>query len=151
MARENSSGLNVSTRYGVVNIPDGARGELGRGEGGIFTLAADFSADLINSDSIGQAVTVLYPGTLVLRGWAEVETAVSLSGAGAAVSIGRQGGLGTDSADLSGSAVVVGFKALGLKGTFSTGITATTTVVVAMAAGSIEGGAGRLILEVLKA
>jgi hypothetical protein len=151
MARENSSGLNVSTRYGVVAIPDGARGEIGRGEGALFTIAADFSAALINSDSINQAVTVLYPGSLVLRGWAEVETAVSLSGANAGLSIGRQGGLGTDSADLSGSAVGVGFKALGLKGTFSTGITATTTVVVAMASGAIEGGAGRLILEVLKA
>jgi len=151
MAKENSAGLGVSSRYGPIALPDGARGELGRGEGGIYTLADDFSANLINSDSIGQAVTVLFPGTLVLRGWAEVETAVSLSAAGAAVSIGRQGGLGTDSADLSGSAVGVGFKALGLKGTFSTGITATTTVVVGMAAGSIEGGAGRLILEILKA
>ncbi len=151
MARENSSGLGVNTRYGPISLPDGARGELGRGEGGITTIAADFSAALINSDSINAAITVLFPGTLVLRGWVDVEEAMSLSGAGAALSIGAQGGLGTNSADISGTSKGVGLGTLGLKGTFSTGITATTTVVVGMASGSINAGAGRLILEVLKA
>lgn len=151
MARENTSGLGVNTRYGAISLPDGARGELGRGEGGLSTIAADFSAALINSDSINAAVTVLFPGTLVLRGWVEVEEALSLSGAGAALSIGKQGSLGTDSADLSGTSKGVGFATLGLKGTFSIGITATTTVVVGMASGSINAGAGRIVLEVLKA
>lgn len=151
MSKENTAGLGVNTRYGPISIPDGARGELGRSEGGISTIGADFSADLINSDSINAAVTVLFPGTLVLRGWVDVETALSLSGNGAALSIGRQGALGTDSADLSGSSKGVGFATLGLKGTFSTGITATTTVVVGMTSGQIKEGAGRIVLEVLKA
>ena len=148
MAKENSSGLNVNTRYGAISIPDGARGNLA-GKGALNYLTVEFSADKINNDSINAPTTVLF-NCLPLRAWVEVETALSLSGAGAALSFGRQGGLGTDSADLSGSAKGVGFAAAGLKGTFSTGITATTTVVIGMASGGLEGGSGRFVIEYLK-
>jgi hypothetical protein len=148
MAKENSSGLGVNTRYGAISIPDGARGALG-GQGALNYLAVEFSAALLNSDSINAPTTVLF-NALPLRAWVEVETALSLSGAGAALSFGRQGGLGTDSADISGTAKGVGFAVAALKGTFSTGITATTTVVVGMASGSINEGAGRFIIEYLK-
>lgn len=153
MARENSSGLGVNTRYGAVSLPDGARGEFGRNDGGVSFIAADFSADLINSDSINTAITVLPPYTKVLRAYVELETALSLSGAGAALSIGKQGSLGTDSCDLSGTTTAVGFHTLGQKGGFAStaAMTATTTVVVGMASGSINAGAGRFVLEVLKA
>lgn len=148
MAKENSSGLNVNARYGAISIPDGARGNLA-GKGALNYLVVEFSADKINNDSINAPTTVLF-NCLPLRAWVEVETALSLSGAGAALSFGRQGGLGTDSADLSGSAKGVGFAVAGLKGTFSTGITATTTVAIGMASGAIEGGAGRFVIEYLK-
>lgn len=148
MAKENSSGLGVNTRYGAISIPDGARGNLAS-KGALNYLTVEFSADKINNDSINAPTTILF-NALPLRAWVEVETALSLSGAGAALSFGRQGGLGTDSADLSGSAKGVGFAVAGLKGTFSTGITATTTVVIGMASGSIEGGAGRFVIEYLK-
>jgi len=149
MAKENSSGLGVNTRYGPISLPDGAKGALGGHEGALNYLAVEFSAEKINADSINAPTTILF-NCLPLRAWVEVETALSLSGAGAALSFGRQGGLGTDSADLSGSAKGTGFAVAGLKGTFSTGITATTTVVIGMASGAIEGGSGRFIIEYLK-
>ena len=58
MARENSSGLGVNTRYGPVSIPDGARGEL-HSDSGLIYLTADWSADLINNDSINAAITIV--------------------------------------------------------------------------------------------
>lgn len=149
MAKENSSGLGVNTRYGAISIPDGAKGALGGHEGALNYLAVEFSADKINNDSINAPTTILF-NALPLRAWVEVETALSLSGAGAALSFGRQGALGTDSADISGTAKGVGFAVAALKGTFSTGITATTTVVVGMASGSINEGSGRFIIEYLK-
>lgn len=148
MAKENSSGLGVNTRYGAISIPDGARGNLA-GKGALNYLTVEFSADKINNDSINAPTTVLF-NVLPLRAWVEVETALSLSGAGAALSFGRQGALGTDSADLSGTAKGVGFATAALKGTFSTGITATTTVVIGMASGSINEGSGRFVIEYLK-
>lgn len=148
MAKENSSGLGVNTRYGAISIPDGARGNLA-GKGALNYLTVEFSADKINNDSINAPTTVLF-NVLPLRAWVEVETALSLSGAGAALSFGRQGALGTDSADISGTAKGVGFAVAALKGTFSTGITATTTVVVGMASGSINEGSGRFVIEYLK-
>lgn len=149
MAKENSSGLGVNTRYGAISIPDGAKGTLGGNEGALNYLAVEFSAALINSDSINAPTTILY-NALPLRAWVEVETALSLSGAGAALSFGRQGALGTDSADISGTAKGVGFAVAALKGTFSTGITATTTLVVGITSGSINEGSGRFIIEYLK-
>lgn len=148
MAKENSSGLGVNTRYGAISIPDGARGNLA-GKGVLNYLTVEFSADKINNDSINAPTTVLF-NVLPLRAWVEVETALSLSGAGAALSFGRQGALGTDSADISGTAKGVGFAAAALKGTFSTGITATTTVVIGVAGGSINEGSGRFVIEYLK-
>jgi hypothetical protein len=112
-------------------------------------LTVEFSADKINNDSINAPTTILF-NCLPLRAWVEVETALSLSGAGAALSFGRQGALGTDSADISGTAKGVGFAAAALKGTFSTGITATTTVVIGVASGSINEGSGRFVIEYLK-
>lgn len=149
MARENSSGLGVSTRYGVVNLPDGARGTY-QAKGGLTYLVADWSANLINSDSIGQA-TMIVSNFLPLRAWVEIEETLSLSGTGSSICFGKQGSLGTDSADTSGSAVGVGFKTCSLNGVFSTGITATITLVVGMKSGQINGGAGRFVIEGLKA
>jgi hypothetical protein len=148
MAKENSSGLGVNTRYGAISIPDGARGNIAS-KGALNYLTVEFSADKINNDSINAPTTILF-NCLPLRAWVEVETALSLSGAGAALSFGRQGALGTDSADISGTAKGVGFAAAALKGTFSTGITATTTVVIGMASGSINEGSGRFVIEYLK-
>jgi len=148
MAKENSSGLGVNTRYGAISIPDGARGNIAS-KGALNYLTVEFSADKINNDSINAPTTVLF-NCLPLRAWVEVETALSLSGAGAALSFGRQGALGTDSADISGTAKGVGFAAAALKGTFSTGITATTTVVIGVAGGSINEGSGRFVIEYLK-
>jgi hypothetical protein len=148
MAKENSSGLGVNTRYGAISIPDGARGNIAS-KGALNYLTVEFSADKINNDSINAPTTILF-NCLPLRAWVEVETALSLSGAGAALSFGRQGALGTDSADISGTAKGVGFAAAALKGTFSTGITATTTVVIGVAGGSINEGSGRFVIEYLK-
>jgi len=148
MAKENSSGLGVNTRYGAISIPDGARGNIAS-KGALNYLTVEFSADKINNDSINAPTTILF-NCLPLRAWVEVETALSLSGAGAALSFGRQGALGTDSADISGTAKGVGFAVAALKGTFSTGITATTTVVIGMASGSINEGSGRFVIEYLK-
>lgn len=149
MARENSSGLGVSTRYGPISIPDGARGSY-HSANGMEYLVADWSADLINSDSINQAVTIV-SNLMPVRAWVEIETALSLSAAGASLCFGKQGALGTDSADVSGSAIGVGFKVCSLNGIFSTGITATTTLVVGMKSGQINGGSGRFVIECLKA
>jgi len=148
MAKENSSGLGVNTRYGAISIPDGARGNIAS-KGALNYLTVEFSADKINNDSINAPTTILF-NCLPLRAWVEVETALSLSGAGAALSFGRQGALGTDSADISGTAKGVGFAVAALKGTFSTGITATTTVVIGMTSGSINEGSGRFVIEYLK-
>jgi hypothetical protein len=149
MAKENSAGLGVSSRYGQVNVPDGAKGSY-QAKGGLTYLVADWSADLINSDSRGQA-TLVMSNFLPTRAWVEIETATSLSAAGASISFGKQGALGTDSADVSGSAIGVGFKTCSLNGIFSTGITATCTLVVGMKSGQILNGAGRFVIEGLKA
>lgn len=149
MARENSSGLGVSTRYGAVKVPDGAKGSY-QAKGGLTYLVADWSAELINSDSIGQQ-TLVVSNFLPLRAWVEVEEAMTLTTAGSSLCFGKVGALGTDSADTSGSAVGVGFKTCSLNGIFSTGITATTTLVIGIKTGSITAGAGRFVIEGLKA
>lgn len=149
MARENSAGLGVSTRYGPRAVPDGAKGSY-QAKGGLTYLVADWSADLINSDSIGQS-TLVVSNFLPLRAWVEVETALTMTSAGTSLCFGKVGALGTDSADTSGSAVGVGFKTCSLNGIFSTGITATTTLVIGMKSGSITAGAGRFVIEGLKA
>jgi len=148
MAKENTSGLNVNSRYGPVAVPDACIGVI-RTDGGLNQLTVEFSADNINNSDFA-SVVVLQPGCLPLRGWLEVETAISLSGLGAAISLGTQGGLGTNSADVSGTALGVGFKTAGLKGTWSTGLTATTTVAFGVVGGSINEGAGRFVVEYLK-
>lgn len=147
MARENSAGLGVNTRYGPISLPDGAQGSF-TSRDGITTLVAEWSADLINSDSIGPKLIV--SNILPLRAWVEIETALSLSAAGASLCFGKQGSLGTDSADTSGSGVGVGFKTCSLNGIFATGLTATTTLVVGLKSGGINGGAGRFVIECLK-
>lgn len=149
MARENSAGLGVSTRYGAVKVPDGAKGSY-QAKGGLTYLVADWSAELINSDSIGQQ-TLVVSNFLPLRAWVEVEEAMTLTTAGSSLCFGKVGALGTDSADTSGSAVGVGFKTCSLNGIFSTGITATTTLVIGIKTGSITAGAGRFVIEGLKA
>ena len=149
MARENTAGLGVNTRYGPISIPDGARGVLAA-EGALNYLTIEFSSALYNADSINTRTGILF-NCLPLRAWVEIETAISLSGAGVALCFGRKGGLGTDSADISGSAIGVGFKAAALKGTFSTGITATTTLAFGpTVATGFDGGAGRFVIEYLK-
>lgn len=148
MARENSSGLGVNTRYGPVSIPDGARGEL-HSDSGLVYLTADWSADLINNDSINAAITIV-KNILPLRAWVEIEEALTLTTAGASLCFGVKGALGTDSADTSGSSVGVGFKVCSLNGKFSTGLTATATLVVGLKTGSITSGAGRFVVECLK-
>lgn len=149
MARENSAGLGVSTRYGAVKVPDGAKGSY-QAKGGLTYLVADWSAELINSDSIGQQ-TLVVSNFLPLRAWVEIEEAMTLTTAGSSLCFGKVGALGTDSADTSGSAVGVGFKTCSLNGIFSTGITATTTLVIGIKTGSITAGAGRFVIEGLKA
>ena len=149
MARENSSGLGVNTRYGAISSPDGARGNL-TAEGALNYLTIEFSSALYNTDSINTRTGILF-NALPLRAWVEVETAISLSGAGVGLCFGRKGGLGTDGAEISGSATGVGFKVASLKGTFSTGITATTTVAFGpTVATAFDGGAGRFVIEYLK-
>lgn len=148
MAKENSSGLGVSTRYGPVSLPDGARGFF-HSQDGFVHIVADWSADLINSGSINQAVTIVR-NLLPTRAWVEIEEDLSLSGAGSSLCLGVEGALGTDSADVSGSAIGVGFKACSLNGKFSTGLTATTTLVIGMKSGQINGGKGRFVIECLK-
>ena len=149
MAKENSAGLGVSTRYGAISVPDGARGNLA-GQGALNYMTIEFSSTLFNSDSINSRTGILF-NCLPLRAWVEVETPISLSGAGVGLCFGRKGALGTDSADISGSAVGVGFKAAALKGTFSTGITATTTLAFGPTVGTaFDGGSGRFVIEYLK-
>jgi hypothetical protein len=148
MAKENSAGLGVSTRYGPVSVPDGARGSF-HSQDGFIHLVADWSADLIRNGSINQAITIVR-NVLPTRAWVEVEEALSLSGAGSSLCFGQEGQLGTNSADVSGSAVGVGFKACSLNGTFSTGLTATTTLVIGLKSGKIVGGKGRFVVECLK-
>jgi len=149
MAKENSAGLGVSSRSGRVNIPDGAKGSY-QAKGGLTFLVADWSADLINNDSRGQA-TLVISNFLPTRAWVEIEEAMTLTTAGSSLCFGKVGALGTDSAVTSGSAVGVGFKTCSLNGIFSTGITATVTLVVGIKTGSITAGAGRFVIEGLKA
>lgn len=148
MAKENSAGLGVSTRYGPVAIPNGARGTY-HSQDGLFYIVADWSADLINSDSINQAVTVV-KNILPLRAWLEVEEALSLSGTSAGLAVGVQGAISADCAEVTGTAVGVGFATATLLGKFSTGLTATATIVVGVTSGSINAGAGRFVIECLK-
>lgn len=148
MAKENSAGLGVSTRYGPVAVPDGARGFF-HSQDGMVHLVADWSKDLISSGSINQAITIVR-NLLPTRAWVEIEEALSLSGAGSSLCIGVEGALGTDSADVSGSGIGVGFKVCSLNGKFSTGLTATSTLVVGLKSGKIVGGKGRFVVECLK-
>ena len=147
MARENSAGLGVNSRYGPIALPDGAKGCF-TSRDGLTQLVAEWSSTLINSDSVGAKLIV--SNILPVRAWVEVETALALSAAGASLCFGVQGSLGTDSADTSGSAVGVGFKTCSLNGTFLTGITATATLVVGLKSGAINAGAGRFVVECLK-
>lgn len=148
MAKENSSGLGVSSRYGPVSLPDGARGSF-HSQDGITQIVAEWSADLIRNSSINQAITIVR-NTLPTRAWVEIEEALSLSGAGSSLCLGVDGALGTDSADVSGSAIGVGFKVCSLNGKFSTGLTATATLVIGLKSGKIVGGKGRFVVECLK-
>lgn len=148
MARESTSGLGVNTRYGPLNVPDGARGTF-HSQDGLSTLVQDFSAANLNSDSINAPVTVFPPGVLPLRAWLVVDTAVSLSGTTAAITVGTQGSLGTNGAEFTGTAIGVGFKVGSLEGTWSTGLTATTTVVFGVTNGSLNEGSGRIFIEYL--
>lgn len=148
MARENSSGLGVNTRYGPISLPDGARGTY-HSQDGLFYIVADWSADLINSDSINAAVTIV-KNMLPLRAWLEVEEALSLSGTSAGLAIGVQGAITADCAEVTGTAVGIGFATATLLGKFSTGLTATATLVVGVTSGSINSGAGRFVVECLK-
>lgn len=148
MAKENSAGLGVSSRYGPVSVPDGARGTF-HSQDGMYYIVADWSKDLLTSGSINQAITIVR-NMLPLRAWVEIEEALSLSGAGSSLCLGVEGALGTDSADVSGSAIGVGFKACSLNGKFGTGLTATATLVIGLKSGSIEGGKGRFVVECLK-
>jgi len=147
MARENTAGIGVNSRYGPISLPDGARGSY-HSQGGIVELVVDWSADLINSDSIGPVLIV--KNMLPLRAWCEVETALSLSGTSAGLAVGFQGGLAADCAEITGTSVGVGFSTATLLGKFITGITATTTLVVGVTSGSINAGAGRFVIECLK-
>ncbi len=146
MARENSAGLGVNTRYGPISLPDGAQGSY-HSKGPLKTLVLDWSADLINSDSVGAKLIV--KNMLPLRAWVEVETALSLSGTSAGLAVGFQGSFSTDCAELTGTAVGVGFGTATLLGKFITGITATQTLVVGVTSGSINSGAGRFVIECL--
>lgn len=148
MARETTSGLGVNTRYGPLSLPDGARGTF-HSQDGMSTLVQDFSANNLNSDSINAPVTIFPPGVLPTRAWLVVDSAISLSGTTAAICVGTQGGLGTNSAEFTGTSIGVGFKTGTLKGTWSTGLTATTTVVLGLSNGSINAGAGRIFIEYL--
>jgi len=147
MARENSAGLGVNSRYGPVSLPDGARGSY-HSQGGLTEIVVDWSADLINSDSIGPVLVV--KNMLPLRAWVEVEEALSLSGTSAGLAVGIQGALTADCAELTGTSVGVGFGTATLLGKFLTGLTATTTLVVGVTSGSINAGAGRFVIECLK-
>jgi len=148
MAKENSAGLGVSTRYGPVTVPDGARGSF-HSQDGLQHIVADWSADLLRNGSINQAITIVR-NMLPTRAWVEIEEALSLSGAGSSLCLGVEGALGTDSADVSGSGIGVGFKVCSLNGKFSTGLTATSTLVVGLKSGKIVGGKGRFVVECLK-
>ena len=147
MARENSAGLGVNTRYGPVSLPDGARGSY-HSQGATTEIAVDWSADLINSDSIGPVLVV--KNMLPLRAWVEVETALSLSGTSAGLAVGFQSSFTTDCAELTATTVGVGFASATLIGKMATGITSTTTLVVGVTSGSINAGAGRFVIECLK-
>lgn len=148
MAKTNQSGLGVVTRYGPVTLPDGAFGEL-PGTGGVRQLTVEWSADLINSDSIN-AHPIIVSNILPLRAWVEVETALSLSGTSAGLALGYQGGVAANCAEITGTAVGVGFGTMTLLGEFSTGITATKTLVIGVTSGSINSGAGRIVVEYMK-
>lgn len=147
MARENSAGLGVNSRYGPVSLPDGARGTY-HSQGALTEIRVDWSADLINSDSIGPVLVVR--NMLPLRAWVEVEEALSLSGTSAGIAVGIQGALATDCAELTGTSVGVGFGTATLLGKFATGLTATTTLVLGVTSGSINAGAGTFVIECLK-
>ena len=147
MARENTAGLGVNTRYGGISIPDGARGGYHTANGMEY-IVADWSAGLLNSDSINTAITIV-KGVLPVRAWIIVDTAMSLSGSSASFGIGVQGSF-SDRADITGTAVPVSIKAMTLLGKFSTGLTATATLVLGMSSGSMNEGAGRLVVECIK-
>jgi hypothetical protein len=147
MARENTAGLGVNTRYGPISLPDGARGTY-HSQGALTEISVDWSANLINSDSIGPVLIV--KNMLPLRAWLEVEEALSLSGTSAGIAVGFAGGLATDCAEVTGTSVGVGFATATLLGKFITGITATQTLVVGVTSGSINAGAGRFVIECLK-
>lgn len=146
MARENSSGLGVNTRYGPISLPDGAQGRF-TSKNGIDQLVVEWSADLINSDSIGAKLIV--KNRLPLRAWVEVETALSLSGTSAGLAVGFQSSFTTDCAEITGTAIGVGFGTATLLGKMATGISSTQTLVVGVTSGSINSGAGRFIIECL--
>ena len=148
MARETTSGLGVNSRYGPISLPDGARGTY-HSQGPEFYIVADWSADLINSDSINAPITIV-SNMIPVRAWLEVETALSLSGTSAGLVIGFQGSPTTDCAEVTGTAVGVGFATATLLGKFTTGITSTQTLVVQVSSGSINSGAGRFIVECIK-
>jgi len=146
MAKENTSGLGVSSRYGPVSVPDCAIG-VTKTAGGGNELIAEFSAATIQS---GQAagVVVLPPMCRPTSAYVEVETAITLSGVGALLCLGTEGSLTADSAQITGSAIGVGFYTATLKGTWSTGLSATTTIALAaLPATALSGGAGRFVVK----
>jgi hypothetical protein len=67
MAKENSAGLGVSTRYGPVTVPDGARGSF-HSQDGLQHIVADWSADLLRNGSINQAITIVLKSGKIVGG-----------------------------------------------------------------------------------
>jgi hypothetical protein len=150
MAKESTSGIGVDTRYGPVSIPDGAVGTI-KTAGGLNQLVAEFSGQNLIDSVMDNLKVIIPPNALPVRAYFECEEAFSLSGTLCALGIGTQGSIGTNGVNITGSAISVAMYTGVLKGTWSTGFTATTTVAVGVVNGAAASqGKGRFVVEYLK-
>lgn len=94
MAKENTSGLNVNSRYGPVAIPDSAGGVI-KTEGGKNEMTIELSGKNINDDSL-QGDIIIPAGSLVIEAYVEVEEVFVVSGTDPTILVGTNGSEATN-------------------------------------------------------
>ena len=137
MSKEDTAGLNVSSRYGPLNTPDGAGGVI-KTEGALNELTIDFTGDQVNNPANVQN-PVIPAGSRIVAAFFDTEVLGVMGGTTPNLAIGTSGseetnGLLVTEAQVEAvgtynvSATAVGTWAL----TTGVGLVADTTVAIVL-------------------
>jgi hypothetical protein len=154
MAKEDTAGLQVDSRYGPVLVPDGAGGQL-QTAGGKRELTFEFSGATINDDS--EQNPIIPAGSLVIAAYAEIEEAFTLGGTTPTIVAGTVGTEATNGVAIAdaGEADTIGTYDItaSITGTWGAGLAADTSVGLALGGTQPVVGAdgkGRIVIEYVK-